>query len=140
MPFSTLIDWVTNIIIAKNCFVKWIKLLLSFSHLVWNFQIMDVCTSGKACVFFVTIEKWQSMCSLHHKRVILSLKLRGQGVGVHHTCHCRGKKKPHWHISEIWEEHQDAAIATWASTERTKSDAMRKGNSQRMAFGVKQGL
>jgi len=36
--------------------------------------------------------------------------------------------------------HQDACIATWASTEQTKSDAMRKGNSQRMAFGVKQGL
>lgn len=84
MPFSTLIDWVTNLIIAKNRFMKWIKLLLTFSHLVWNFQFMEMCTSGKACAFFIIIEKWQSMCALHHKWVILGLKLRGQGVGVHH--------------------------------------------------------
>jgi hypothetical protein len=45
---------------------------------------MDVCTSGKACAFFIIREKWQSMCALHHNSVILDLKLRGQEVGVHH--------------------------------------------------------
>jgi hypothetical protein len=44
---------------------------------------MDVCTSGKACAFLIRREEWQSMYALHHNRVILGLKLRGQGVSVH---------------------------------------------------------
>jgi hypothetical protein len=61
---------VTNIIIAKN---------REMNQTIAFFLSSCMKLSNYGCVY-----KWQSMCGLHHKRVILDLKLRGQKVGVHH--------------------------------------------------------